>query len=246
MMINFKQGNSLLSRTGKALNYNATAILAEVVFILLIMALVYWAGNLVNSAALTLSTMGVAWLLIWVFLRIRGRSWREFGLERPKSWIRTVVTALGGVILLHVLIGILLMPAVVDLTNQPLDIRRFDPIRGNLPALIGGLVIVWIVAAFFEEMVFRGYFLNRIADLFEKKSLGLAVGVFVSSLIFGAGHMYQGISGVILTGCVGIIYSLIYFFNQRNLWALVLTHGLYDTSAFLIIFFNLDRNLPTL
>jgi membrane protease YdiL (CAAX protease family) len=153
--------------------------------------------------------------------------------------------ALGGVVLLHILIGFLLMPVVIDLTKQPLDIRRFDPIRGNLQALLIGLVIVWTVAAFFEEMVFRGYFLTRIADLFKRKNTGLIIGVFISSLIFGFGHMYQGISGVILTGFVGIIYSIIYILNQRNLWALVLTHGLYDTSAFLIIFFNLDRTLAS-
>lgn len=219
------------------------AILGEVVFVLVIMALVYSTGNLVNSTALTLSTLAVAWLFIWGLLRIRGRSWKDLGLRKTENWKRTILIAVGGVVVLHVLIGLLLMPAVVDLTNKPLDVSRFDQLRGNLPALLGGLVIVWVVAAFFEEMVFRGYFLNRIADLFDRKNPGLAAGVLISSLIFGVGHMYQGISGVILTGLVGIIYSLIYILNQRNLWALVLTHGLYDTSAFLIIFFNLDKTL---
>lgn len=210
-------------------------------FVLVIMALVYSAGNLVNSTALTLSTMAVAWVLIWGLLRVRGRSWKDVGLRKTRNWKRTALIAVGGVVVLHVFIGLLLTPIVVDLTNQPLDIRRFEQLRGNLPALLGGLLIVWTVAAFFEEMVFRGYFLNRIADLFDKKIQGLAAGVLISSLIFGVGHIYQGVSGVILTGLVGIIYSLIYILNQRNLWALVLTHGLYDTSAFLIIFFNLDK-----
>lgn len=242
-MIDFNQSSSILSRIGKVLDTSPAAVLGEVVLVLMVMALVYSAGNLANSPALTLSTMAVAWLLIWGLLRIRGRSWKNFGLKRTPSWIRTLLIAVGGVVVLHVLIGFLLMPVVVDLTNKPLDTSRFDQLRGNLPALLGGLVVVWIVAAFFEEMVFRGYFLNRIADLFDNKILGLASGVLVSSLIFGIGHIYQGISGVILTGLVGIIYSLVYILNQRNLWVLVLTHGLYDTSAFLIIFFNLDRTL---
>lgn len=234
---------SLRDQWGKRLKTNRVAVLAAMMLILAISGAALWLGNALNNVPLALSSIFLALLMISGLLWLRRSSWREFGLRRPRSWGRTLLLAAGGVIAIHVFVGRILSPLVIDLTNQPIDISRFDALRGNLAALISGLIIVWTLAAFGEEMVFRGYILNRLASLFKSRRTGLVVGLLLSSILFGIGHLYQGISGVILTGVVGVIYALAYLADRCNLWVSILIHGLYDTSAFLIIYFNLDKAL---
>jgi len=234
---------SLRDRWGKRLKTSWAAVLAAMILVLLISGGALWLGNVLNNVPLALSSILLALLMISGLLWLRRSSWREFGLRRPKNWTRTLLLAVGGVITIHVLVGRILSPLVIDLTNQPVDISRFDALRGNLTALISGLIIVWTLAAFGEEMIFRGFVLNRIVGLFKNKNTGWAIALVLTSIVFGMGHFYQGLSGIILTGIVGVIYAFAYLADRCNLWVPILSHGLYDTSAFLIIFFNLDKSL---
>ena len=133
------------------------------------------------------------------------------------------------------------MPLVIRLTGQPIDRSPFDVLRGNVPALIFGLLVVWTLAAFGEELIFRGYLMNTIARILGHRKGSWVMACLINSILFGLGHTYQGISGVILLGIVGLLYALFYLGSGRNLWVPILIHGLYDTSAFLVIFFNLDK-----
>ncbi len=65
--------------------------------------------------------------------------------------------------------------------------------------------------------------------------------MILCSLVFGLGLIYQGWTGVILSGIAVIVYCGAYFLDGRCLWAPILIHGVYDTSAFLILFFGLDK-----
>jgi hypothetical protein len=133
------------------------------------------------------------------------------------------------------------MPLVIWLTGQPVDRSAFDVLRGNVPALIFGLLVVWTLAAFGEELIFRGYLMNTIKRVFRHKNGGWFIACIVNAILFGLGHTYQGITGIILLSVVGLLYALFYLASGQNLWVPILMHGLYDTSAFLVIFFNLDK-----
>jgi hypothetical protein len=133
------------------------------------------------------------------------------------------------------------MPVVIRLTGQPVDRTSFDVLRGNVTALIFGLLVVWTLAAFGEELIFRGYLMNTLKHILPHKNGGWFLPCVVNAILFGFGHTYQGISGIILLAVVGLLYALFYLASGRNLWVPILMHGLYDTSAFLVIFFNLDK-----
>jgi membrane protease YdiL (CAAX protease family) len=169
--------------------------------------------------------------------------WSDFGFQRPKSWVRTIGYAVAGTVFLHVVLSFVLAPLVINLTREPVDSSHFDLLRSNPLALAIGLLVVWTLAAFGEELVFRGYIMHAFARPFKHKGLGWVFAVFLTSILFGLGHSYQGITGVILTGAVGVLYAGSFFLCGRNLWVPILIHGLYDTSAFLFIFFNLDKAL---
>ena len=66
--------------------------------------------------------------------------------------------------------------------------------RGNLPNFIMWLGIIWVSAAFGEEMFFRGYLVTRLQEVLPSTRLATVMAVLIPALIFGYGHYdYQGI-----------------------------------------------------
>jgi hypothetical protein len=214
--------------------------LAYLVFIFFVSGLLLWWGTKIQSVLLTLLSILLALGFIRLVLWLRGSNWHEFGLKKPRSWFKTILLAIGGLITIYFVVFVTI-PLVTRLTGQPVDRSPFDVLRGNILALIFGLLTVWTLAAFGEELIFRGYLMNTIKHVFRRKNYGWIMACIVNSILFGFGHTYQGISGVILLAIVGLLYAVFYLGSGRNLWVPILMHGLYDTSAFLVIFFNLDK-----
>ena len=231
------------TRLGRLLNENILAAWLVTAVVLLVAGVVLWQGNKSGSIPLSLGGIVVAWLLLRSQMWLQDLQWRDFGLKKPKKWLLTMIFAIAGTLGLHILISMILGPVVIKLTGKPVDAGQFDILRGNVSALITGLVIVWTLASFGEEMVFRGYIMHTLARPFRNRRLGWMVAAAVSSILFGFGHAYQGITGMVLTGFVGMAYALAFFAAKRNLWLPIMIHGLYDTSAFLIIFLNLDKGM---
>jgi membrane protease YdiL (CAAX protease family) len=175
--------------------------------------------------------MIISLLFLWVASRLRGASWGYFGLTRPKSWFRTVLMSLGvalAVLGTVVLIINPIMNALPNLGSQ--DLSRFDYLTGHLPNLVIQLVNIWITAAFLEEFMFRGYLMKRIIDLQGKETkIAWVIAIVGSAVIFGLVHSQQGLGGIFKVGLIGVVFGLSYLAVGRNLWPLILAHGLIDT-----------------
>ena len=124
------------------------------------------------------------------------------------------------------------------LTGEAIDLSLFGDLQGNLLLLIIFLAVSWTEAAFVEEMFFHGYLFNRITDLAGTQRIGILIALMATSLVFGAAHAYQGISGVVDTALAGLLLGLLYLYAGGNLWLPILTHGVIDTVGFLIIYFG--------
>jgi membrane protease YdiL (CAAX protease family) len=173
-----------------------------------------------------------AWLSLW----LRGKGWSDFGLKKPENWKKTISLALLVGIIFQGLSLYVIEPFLGKLTGDIPDVSFFRPMVGNVPQLLFYFVLSWTFAAFIEEMIYRGYLMHRIADLFNRNNTGWIVGLILSNLLFGFGHLYQGLSGMIITAITGFIFAWLYFATNRNLWAAILAHGIYDTIGFLMIF----------
>ena len=95
--------------------------------------------------------------------------------------------------------------------------------------------IVWVAVAFTagfcEEVAFRGYLMTRIRLLGKFKSW--VIPTFVSALIFGTCHAYQGLPGFIVITVYGLLFSLLYIRTGR-LWPCIIAHFFQDFSALFI------------
>lgn len=178
-----------------------------------------------------------------LFLWWRGPGWRAIGLRRPASWPRTLLVALAlGAYQLPSLY--LVEPAIARLTSGELpDVSLFRSLVGDERLLLFWLAVSWTLAAFMEEMVYRGWLVARVAELARFTRSGWIAGVVMTSIMFGLAHLYQGPSGVIATGLSGLIFGLAYLASGRNLWCAILAHGLMDTIGFVMIYLGVYPGL---
>ena len=180
------------------------------------------------------------WLVAlgWLSLRRRGLNWRAVGFRRPDSWITTIASALLAAIALQLLSEYVIEP----ITGRP-DLSDFRSLVGNLPAALGMMALVWTLAAFGEEMAYRGYVLERAAALGDHAPAAYTSAVVVVSLLFGLGHFYQGLAGVIGSSVSGLFFGVLYLVGRRNLWLPILAHGCSDTIGLVLIYFGLAPGL---
>jgi membrane protease YdiL (CAAX protease family) len=93
------------------------------------------------------------------------------------------------------------------LRKQP-DLELFRALRGDTKWTLLAIAGAWTLAAFGDEMVYRGYLMNRIPDLMNRTRWAWAVSRVVVHVGFGLAHAYQGITGVIDEGrgfLVGVV-----------------------------------------
>ena len=172
-------------------------------------------------------------------IAMRKESWRDFGLRAGgdarfvlsragEVWILTYVTAFA-VIGLATALGYPPTESVV-LTQQP------ETLPGFLLDIVFG---VWIGAAIGEELFFRGFLLTKFTTLFGGGRLALALAILAQAVWFGAGHVSQGVGGMIMAGAIGAVLA-IYFLTRgrRSLVPLIVAHGLIDTVTQTIHFFS--------
>jgi len=177
--------------------------------------------------------LGLATQSIW----IRGLGWSDLGLRRPALLGRTVLQAIVGALIILFSVRFLMVPAAVGLTDTPLDLSALGE-PGDTRALTRWMTQAWSLAAFGEEMVFRGYLISRITDLVGNTRIGLAIALTASSVAFGVAHAYQGPAGVIATGTIGCLMGVLYLYGGRNLWTVILCHAMVDTVGLLAIYFD--------
>ncbi len=170
------------------------------------------------------------------FLWWRGPGWRAIGLRRPADLRRTLLVA--AILALYQFPGTYLVePLIARLTTGALpDVSVFRSLVGNEQALLFWLVISWTMAAFMEEMVYRGWLTARIAELWRYSRPGWIIALIGSSALFGLAHLYQGLSGVVASGVTGFLLGTAYLSSGRNLWCAILAHGLLDTLGFVMIY----------
>jgi len=81
-----------------------------------------------------------------------------------------------------------------------------------------------VKGGFFEEF-WRIFVLTRFEKAF--KTPGLVFALVVSSIVFGFGHAYQGLSGIISIGIIGLLYALVYL-RKRNAVEAIAAHTTFN------------------
>jgi uncharacterized protein len=172
----------------------------------------------------------LGFLAACVLLYRRGQGWRSLGLRRPaNTWL-----AIGGAVALYAVNWALArwaVPAIAQIVQPQPQPSFLDYIRGDAGAFMLWLAIGWIVGAFIEETLFRGFLLTRVSQLFRNAEAGLLIGIVAQALLFGALHLYGGAFAFIYAAIFALSNGAFYLLLGRNLWPLIVVHGVWNTAA---------------
>lgn len=172
----------------------------------------------------------------WISLRVRRSGWRAVGLSRYRSWPITLAAGVGAGLLLEAFQLFVSQPFLVRVLGKQPDLEVFRAVHENIKLLLVFLVLAWALAAFGEEMVYRGYLMNRVAELLKRTPRAWIISLFVVHVGFGLAHAYQGVTGIIDEGLMGLLLGVIYLRSGRNLSVPIIAHGIQDSIDFVLIF----------
>jgi len=174
--------------------------------------------------------------LAWASLRLRGMRWKEIGFERPESWGRAFGVGIAVGLAMEALELFVTQPLLARSIGKMPDWSYFADLVGNVMLLLMYLALVWVLGALGEELVYRGYLMNRIAGLFRNTRAAWTVSLVAVSVAFGCAHLDQGSTGMVENILNGLLLGGLYLACGRNLAVPVIAHAFSDTLDFLLIY----------
>lgn len=182
----------------------------------------------------------ILFVLGLVSFRWRNGGWAAMGFRRPASWTRIVSIALAAATLRIMLGDFVIDPLTAQFWPPAIAPAGSESIAGDMGTALLYLGLVWTFAAFGEEIGYRGYLLNRAADVGKRSTTAYWIAVVVTAILFGYGHYYKGPSGIVDSGVAGLILGAAYLVSGRNLWTTILAHGFIDTFGVVALYFGWD------
>lgn len=164
--------------------------------------------------------------LIWIYLNLNGESFTSIGFRfSDLKWRAFYV---GGAIGLayaafHYWI---LGPFILHLGFKSASLSDFNFIRHHFINYILLLLLAAFLVVPYEEIVFRGFILNRVKTMFKKSFL---ISGIITSILFALYHWQEGVGAVIAIFIFALFITWLYKVFKGNLWYLIFFHLLYDT-----------------
>lgn len=177
------------------------------------------------------------WLVVgYIYwgLRRRGKAFKDIAGERWKSatsFFLDIAIAFGFWISALVILGG--VSYLVRAGGMQQAARSIAP-RNLLEILVW--IALSITAGICEETIFRGY-LQRQFAAWTRSS---AVGVLLSAVLFGAGHIYQGAKATIVIGVYGLLFGILAE-ARKNLRPGMIVHAWHDSISGLALRFLGNR-----
>jgi membrane protease YdiL (CAAX protease family) len=165
-----------------------------------------------------------------LLLRLSGRRWADAGLRKVKLMRFLLAIALGLAAVFAISSAAEVAVAKLGIQSTPAD-DWYSALRGNLELYLFYLIpVTWGTAAFGEEMLFRGFFLDALQRLLGSSGpIGTTLAVITQAVIFGLLHLYQGAAGASVAAALGLALGFVWWFSGRNLWAGIVVHGIIDS-----------------
>ena len=174
-------------------------------------------------------------LASWLLWRGGGR-WAGLGLRKPDRLGRAALLVAAGLVLGELAASLMVQLVLTPLGHRPPTIPPFlAHVKGDLGEYLYWMIpVTWGSAAFGEEMLFRGFVLDRLDQLMGRRAVWAAVAL--QGLLFGVAHAYLGVSGAAVAGALGLVLGAVFVLGGRNLWPCIIVHGLVDSISMTAVY----------
>lgn len=210
------------------------SFLTHRIFIIVIVIAIAFLGYLTGALGYFLGLLTAIVLLI-----VSRFNLSEFGIGKVK-WGKSILKAIAYTIGIYIIADMIVQP-LIESSFGKIDLGGIEDLKGNIQSYLFFSLYMWIIAAIGEEFVFRGYLMKQLAKVYGNKNISWFFAALTVSVIFGLAHLYQGVSGMLITGFIGFLLSMVFYFNRKNLVVAILTHGFYDMIALTLIYLGKDQ-----
>ncbi|MCQ0113041.1 CPBP family intramembrane glutamic endopeptidase [Zhouia amylolytica] len=189
-------------------------------------------GFIANGLFWSLTTLIIAsWRM-----KIRGVTWKDLGLIKPKSMWRTLGVSV--IIFVSVMIAVILFELLKDQlpfslasdTSSESSVSKFGDLKGNWIQFFIIIPFVWL-ESMLEELLDRGFLMNWIEKLFSSTSFATIIAVLLQAIIFGFRHSNDFSERSITVGLIGLVMGIAYVKFGRNLWPLIIAHCILNSMS---------------
>lgn len=172
-------------------------------------------------------------LTVWLGLRRRGQTFEDLGLSLRFSDRRALLSTVLRSIPVFFAAVIAFVVAAILMANligmpEKADMSQYNALSGNLPLLLIALAAVFLGSSIAEEVLYRGFLMHRVAELWGGGHRAWQIAVVVSSVIFGFIHYEWGPAGIVQTSFMGFALALSFLKFGRRLWIVILAHAYMD------------------
>lgn len=166
-------------------------------------------------------------------------AFKSLGFERKKLKAKSILLIAPLVAIVFFLFnGYVLLPVITYFTGQPIDYSIFDSYKGNFSAILSLFTYMVLSAAFGEEIVFRGYLMRQFTKFFGSSKISIIMNILLFGVLFGLSHAYQGITGMLLTGIIGVLFAVVFHIRKNDLWFNVALHFFIDTMGLICMYYG--------
>lgn len=167
-------------------------------------------------------------------LVVRNTEWHEIGFAFKDFTWKKIGIGVAVAFAYHFADQYLIDPVIEKIA--PAGLPEIFSMKGDVTKLVIGLIISWTTAAFFEEILFRGYLINRLTDLMGETLFTRIIIILLTGTVFGFVHVYQGLNGAISAGVIGVFQATVFYFSRKKLAIPIIAHGVFDTIGFTLLF----------
>jgi membrane protease YdiL (CAAX protease family) len=232
-LISFSLGRFMQKWTLRIALRDITEIVAVLAFAILIPPLVErfmvtaGLGTTGSSRIVATGLIFISWALLAALLvRINGEGASDVGLSKPSSISRTIIFG--------IITAAAVFVIVVGLERFGYGINRLGELgaelKGNPALVIERIAMSVLIVGPVEEFIFRGFLFLRLTMLFGGSKVAIALALILQAILFGISHAYQHLYGILLTTFLAVLFGAMYLALRRNLWVIIIGHGVYDAA----------------
>ena len=183
-----------------------------------------------------LQSIGILWgmvLVVFIMCFIGGISLEEIGFRKISFnygfWFNVVTLVASGLFLAYVLSGIISLFLKKETAEMPSSVMKYLPRTKKEKWLFS---CVALSAGVCEEIIFRGFLLFLIIAIFPDMPTYLVI--LIPTALFGIGHLYQGLKGIMGTALLGAFFICLYLVTDSLIIPMFL-HFLNDLLATFVL-----------
>jgi membrane protease YdiL (CAAX protease family) len=173
---------------------------------------------------------------VWILMRLAREPWSAIGFALPPRPGRALLLGIAAGLAMELLAVHVTSPALGRWLGAEPEHSELDAIlRDDLGALVALLALSWALAAFGEELCFRGFLMDRVARSLGGTRAAWIASLVLASALFGWLHAEQNAAGAVQEALSGFLLGVLFLATGRNLTVPIVAHGVSNSLALVLI-----------